>query len=232
MEKVTIMSLTSQLKDAESPLAAFMTTEFPRVKEFSAAFRAVRPDDAEAFHPPAAAGTRVAWGTLNAAIDHRLRYAFSDSRALPETVELGIAGAFRLAGPRISVALRRAGDDLGLLLDELIAAEQPTSRSRAVVLAAAAEARFARLCYAMAWFEEVYRTRRLWPGTPLGEAGPGFTVDELLAAVPGYAVEDLTAQTGIASRGWASSGRHARLPTYTPVPTSRGHLMSGALTPT
>jgi hypothetical protein len=42
------MSLTSELKDAESPLSAFMAAEFSRVKEFAAAFRAVRPTDAEA----------------------------------------------------------------------------------------------------------------------------------------------------------------------------------------
>jgi hypothetical protein len=57
----------------------------------------VRPDDAEALRPPVAAGTRVAWGTLNAAIDYQLRYAFRDGCALPETVERGIAGAFRIA---------------------------------------------------------------------------------------------------------------------------------------
>jgi hypothetical protein len=143
-----------------------MAAQFPQVKELSAALRAVRPDDAEALHPLVAAGTRVAWGTLNAAIDHRLRYAFSDGRALQETVERGIAGA---------------------------------SRSLPLVLPMAAEARFARLCYAMAWSEEVYRTGRLWPGTPLGDAGPGFTVKDLLAAVPADAVEDLVAQTEIAS---------------------------------
>jgi hypothetical protein len=199
VKKVLTMSLTSELKDAESPLSAFMAAQFPQVKELSAALRAVRPDDAEALHPPVAAGTRVAWGTLNAAIDHRLRYAFSDGRALPETVERGIAWSFRIAAPGTGPAFRRAGDDLGLLLGELIAAEQPASRSLPLVLPMAAEARFARLCYAMAWFEEVYRTGRLWPGTPLGDAGPGFTVKDLLAAVPADAVEDLVAQTEIAS---------------------------------
>lgn len=193
------MSLTSELKDAESPLSAFMSAQFPVVRELSAAFRAVRPNDAEALHPPVEAGTRVAWGTLNAAIDHRLRYAFSDSCALPETVERGIAGAFRIAAPGAGAALRQAGDELSLLLRELIAAEQPASRSRPLVLPMAAEARLARLCYAMAWFEEVYRTRRLWLGTPLGDARPGFTVKDMLAAVPAYAVEDLIAQAEIAS---------------------------------
>jgi hypothetical protein len=193
------MSLTSELKDPGSPLSAFMAAQFPQVKEFSAAFRTVRPADSAALQPPVEAGTRVAWGTLNAAIDHRLRYAFTDSRALPETVERGMAGAFRLASSAAGDAVRRAADDLGFMLSELIAAEQPAARSRPLLLPEAAEERFARLCYAMAWFEEVYRTRRLWPGTPLGDAGLGFTVKELLEAVPLYAVEDLVAQAEVAS---------------------------------
>ena len=193
------MSLTSQLNDPESLLSAFMAAQFPQVKEFSAVFRAVRPADGEALQPPVEAGTRVAWGTVNAAIDHRLRYAFANSRAVPQTVERGMAGAFRLAAPAAGDAVRRTGDDLEVMLSELIAAEQPASRSRPLLLPGAAEERFARLCYAMAWFEEVYRTRRLWPGTPLGEAGPGFTVKQLLEAVPGYAVEDLMAQAEVAS---------------------------------
>lgn len=78
-------------------------------KEFTAAFRAVWAGDAEVLQPPVAAGTRVAWGTLNAAIDHRLRYAFCDSRTLPQNVEHGIAGAFRLAGPWTGTALWRTG---------------------------------------------------------------------------------------------------------------------------
>lgn len=191
------MSLTSELKDAESPLAVFMKEQFPRVRELSAAFRAERPADGAGLRPPVADGTRVMWGTLNGAIDHRLRYAFSDSRALPDTVLLGIAGAVRAAGPAVGTAIRRAGDDLESVLGELIAAERPASQSRPLLLPAAAEARLARLCYAMTWFEEVYRSGRLWPGTPVGDAGPRFTVADLLAAVPAYAVEDLAAQAEV-----------------------------------
>jgi hypothetical protein len=210
------MSLTSELNDPESALSAFMAAQFPQVKGLSAAFRTVLPADAEALQPPVEAGTRVAWGTLNAAMDHRLRYAFADSRSFPRTVELGMAGAFRLAAPATAEAIRRAGDGLEVMLSELIAAEQPASRSRPLLLPGAAEERFARLCYAMTWFEEVYRTRRLWPGTPLGEAGPGFTVIELLEAVPRYAVDDLLAQVQVASvalnelrAAWPPSRVHA-----------------------
>ncbi len=55
------MSLTSELDDPGSPLSAFMSAQFPQVKEFSAVFRAVRPAGAEALQPPVEAWTRVAW---------------------------------------------------------------------------------------------------------------------------------------------------------------------------
>ena len=51
----------------------------------------------------------------------------------------------------------------------------------------------------MAWFEEVYRTGRLWPGTPLGDAGWYLTTSQLLAAVPAYAVADVQAQVHLAA---------------------------------
>jgi hypothetical protein len=51
----------------------------------------------------------------------------------------------------------------------------------------------------MAWFEEVYRTGRLWPGTPLGDADSTLTTSQLLAAVPAYAVADLEAQVYLAA---------------------------------
>ena len=39
-------------------------------------------------------------------------------------------------------------------------------------------------CVVAAWFEQVYRSRRLWPGTPLSDADETVTLDRLLAAVP------------------------------------------------
>jgi hypothetical protein len=50
----------------------------------------------------------------------------------------------------------------------------------------------------MAWFEEARRSGRLWPGTPLGDAGPDLVFDQILAAVPDYAVADMAAQVQLA----------------------------------
>ena len=193
------MSLTSQLNDPESLLSAFMAAQFPQVREFSAAFRAVRPADGEALQPPVEAGTRVAWGTSMPRSTTGYGTRSLTAARCPRRLSAAWPGHSGLQPLRLETAVRRAGDDLEVMLSELIAAEQPASRSRPLLLPGAAEERFARLCYAMAWFEEVYRTRRLWPGTPLGEAGPGFTVKQLLEAVPGYAVEDLMAQAEVAS---------------------------------
>ncbi len=44
----------------------------------------------------------------------------------------------------------------------------------------------------------VYRTGRLWPGTPVGDAQPNLDVGSLLAVVPAYAVADLAGQVSLA----------------------------------
>ncbi|GAA1506474.1 hypothetical protein GCM10009677_43730 [Sphaerisporangium rubeum] len=106
--------------------------------------------------------------------------------------------AVHLADPTACGAIYATGTALCETLAELLSEERPHDRSHPGLLSEHAEARLSRLCYAMAWFEEIYRTGRLWPGTPLGDASPDMTVDQLLAAVPAYAVEDLAAQAGVA----------------------------------
>jgi hypothetical protein len=55
------------------------------------------------------------------------------------------------------------------------------------------EERFARAGYVSTLYEEVFRSGRLFPNTPLGSAGSHTTLPDLLAAVPDYAVDDLIA---------------------------------------
>jgi hypothetical protein len=194
------VSLTSELKNPKSPLSAFMAAEFPGTRSLSAAFREARPADADALTPSVPEGTRVMWGTLNAAFDHRLRYAFTDSDDLPQGMSITLAGVGQLADPSSAAPIRQAGMDQWSMLVELVREDRPGNRDHPLLLpCAAAETRLARLCYAMAWYEEVYRTGRLWPRTPLGDAGPAFTVTDLLNAVPEYAVADLLGQVRLAS---------------------------------
>ena len=92
----------------------------------------------------------------------------------------------------------QAAGGLRAALADLVGSERPADRSRQIPLAGKAEERLLRICYALSWFEEVYRTGRLWPGTPLGGADRDLSVSELLAAVPAYAVWDLLAQVDLA----------------------------------
>ena len=194
------MSLTSALDDRDSPISKFMAAELPGLKELQAAYRAQRPADTDALRPQPLEGIqRPAWGTLGQAIDHRLRYAFADRDEPSTAVSTGMVLA--AAGPdrAVTEAIDLAASGLRAALADLISQEQPSDRARAIPLAGYAEERLLRICYAMAWFEEVYRTGRLWPGTPLGDADRSLSTSQLLAAVPPYAVADLQAQVYLAA---------------------------------
>jgi hypothetical protein len=105
------------------------------------------------------------------------------------------------AGPDRAVtgAIALTAHGLQAELADLISQERPSGRAREIPLAGSAEERLLRICYVMAWFEEVYRTGRLWPGTPLGDADSALTTSQLLAAVPACAVADLEAQVYLAA---------------------------------
>jgi hypothetical protein len=197
------MSLSAQLDDAGSPLARFMRSSFPDVKNVSAAFDALRPSDSEALVPQVPDDVHVPWRTLNNAIDHRLRYGFSHRGVPSESVERGIAAAWRLASRNSADAIKETADDLAAALAELVARERPVHRTRSLALPTEAEQALDRMCYALAWFEQVYRSRRLWPSTPLGDAKPGLTIEQLLKAVPGYAVDDIAAAARLAEASFA-----------------------------
>jgi hypothetical protein len=169
------MSLTSVIADRASPFGAFgafIEAELPNVRDLSAAFRAARPADGDALRPTAPEGTEPAWGTIGAAIDHRLRYAFADQGEPSESVEAGIRVAPYLAPADARYAIRRAGDDLVEALHALVTQECPSGRTRPMLLPAAAEDELARICYVMTWFVETRRSGRLWPG-PHWRCGAG-----------------------------------------------------------
>lgn len=180
-----------------------MAAEFPDLKQLSGAYRAVRPADADAVRPNPAQGIRPAWGTLGAAIDHRIRYAFTDQHTPSGAVNIGMTAAVALAPQTARDATRRTATALLADLAGIIGRERPFERARPIPLAVAAEQELNRLCYAMAWFEEAYRSGRLWPGTPLGDADPELTLARLLGAVPTYAIADLAAQVRLADSALA-----------------------------
>ena len=167
-------------------------------------WRARRPGGLPAIQPVPPEGVKPARDVLGAAIDHRLRLALSDSLRLGDSVR---AGAAFVVAPQmarsepIGVALRVAGAKLFREAEKLVAELRPSDRW--TTLSAADEERLARVCVVAAWFEQVYRSRRIWPGTPLGDADETVTLDHLLAAVPTYVVADIVAMTGVAYRALA-----------------------------
>ena len=96
----------------------------------------------------------------------------------------------------VGAALRVAGEKLFREAEKLVAELRPSARWG--TLSAADEERLARVCVVAAWFEQVYRSRRLWPGTPLSDADETVTLDRLLAAVSTYVVADIVAMTALA----------------------------------
>jgi hypothetical protein len=201
------MNLSSMVSDNSSSLRRFLTAEMPDVRAVRSAYRAALPTRVDVVQPMPPGGARPRWSTLGAAIDHRLRYALSDiaspSGAVTEGIDMSGTPAFGSPWP-VAEAIGKAGNDLLGELERLLADHRPFDRRRPVRLPVAAEARLSRACYAAVWFEELYRSGQLWPGTPLGDAGPDFTLDALLAAVPGYAVDDLAAMAELADTGLAS----------------------------
>lgn len=88
---------------------------------------------------------------------------------------------------------------MGKFLDHL-RSEEPQLRSRQWVLGQPAEERLDRLCYALAWFERVYRDGVISAESPLGTSSGALDAEGLLAQVPEYAVDDLQVQIRLAER--------------------------------
>jgi hypothetical protein len=199
---VASMSLTSEIKAKRSVLSVFLEEELPGLANVRTAYRSVRPNR-PTVRPTPPDGTRVQYGTIGAALDHRLRFAFSDTLQENSAVAAGIriAANPQLGFPLpVAKALSHAGSELLSELRKIVAEVKPHDRSRPILLPDTAEDYLSRLCYVAAWFEELFRTGRAWPGTPLGNADGTITLSSLLAAVPAYAVDDLRSQAALADR--------------------------------
>lgn len=212
-----------------------MAAELPDVAGARAALRArlprgpvLRPDTA-AFDAP------YPWSTVGMAADARLRLAMSPTAATAARQRPALAGADLAAlchgvdtdtlpmpevitalGPWGSESVTGAGAEALARVRDLVAAQRPTGDDWE--LPGRGEQELARLMVTLAWFEEVYRTGRLWPGSALdavrADAGLGTAaavVDALTALVPGVVVADLCALVRLAcERGdWAALSARA-----------------------
>lgn len=200
------MSLTSVLSNGSSPFRRLMAAELPDVAAVRAGYRARRPVGLDVVRPNPPDGTTPAWGTLGAAIDHRIRCMLSDARPTGGAVDagVGLVDSPRMNRPApVAGALRGSGVALLRKIERMFGERRPFDRARRTPLLAHDEEQLDRLCVVAAWFEEIYRSGRLWPGTPLGDAGADVTLDALLAAVPPYMVSDLATMAGLAHIGLA-----------------------------
>ncbi|MDG4793610.1 hypothetical protein [Micromonospora sp. WMMD1082] len=110
----------------------------------------------------------------------------------------GVALAAALGG---SVAVREVGVALLSAFEEHLRRFQPQRRGRRWLLDEEAEASLDQMCFALAWFDRVYRDGSIPVGSPLTSATIIPTgLEGLLEAVPDYAIMDLQVQIRLAER--------------------------------
>lgn len=84
------MSLTSQIDSPDSPFSRFGALHLPRPRTAMDSYRTTtRTAQRPVTLPQPPPGVRSAWGTIGAAIDHRLRYAFTTHQAIDTAVRAG-----------------------------------------------------------------------------------------------------------------------------------------------
>lgn len=187
------MSLTSELKKRDSAIRALLDEAFTTWKQLTTDWRRRRPGDSESARHHLDQIANPPWSTLGQTIDHRLRFALSNSRAFADPVERGLAAAVRRRLIRRAVA-----DDLRAELGCVIDEYEPSDRSAPLRLPAAAEERLLRLCYVMSGFEAFYRNPTR-PAPMLAGDPDTVSLDTMLTEVPDYCVADLLAQVELAS---------------------------------
>jgi hypothetical protein len=196
------MSLTSLLRDEDSALSVWLAKQLPNIAAVRSAYRAALPVR-RVRRPVALAGSVVRWDTLGTAIDHRLRCAFTTTGS-PVAVEAGIEFATRLVPASTARRVYEVGQQVLNERARLLDACEPDQRGRRWPLEGRSEERLAQVCYAMAWFEEVFRAGKLRGGTPISEASNTLTVNDMLRAVPSYVVTDIRVQVTLAEHALAS----------------------------
>jgi hypothetical protein len=204
------LPLMGQLNYPEAPISRFLAERLPDIGRLHVRYlrRAVAL-------PPAIQPIDVrspAWTDLGHAIDYRLRLSLGSGPG--DAVAHGIAaigGPASLPGapdPTTRAALHTAGRELLGRLRRHVERRDPLS-----------DEQLSRLCFVAASYEAVYRTGRIQRGNMLMSAPPRVTLADLTAAVPGYAVEDLSRQYALAEAPFAqlrAQPAHARIcgPTF------------------
>jgi len=207
------MSLTSALKNPKSPLGRFVAERLANSGLIRDDWKA-RVADRPTLRPPAEAGP-TPWSTIGMAIDYRIRYYFAVTPPADLVAVHGGMWKIGAGGPVIDLAVpgprRHEGfiffdrDDLGELPRE--EARSASSLAWQLVqhltiltdrlapvgkrLALSDEAELARVCYALALYEELYRVGPMAIDSALYGLPAGATLDDLLGLVRPVIVDDL-----------------------------------------
>jgi hypothetical protein len=185
------LNLTLQLKYPNSPMSQFMAEHLPNspalvqdfLQQIAGLPHPVQPIDVK--YPD--------WAALGHAIDLRLRIWLGSPLGAPVSCGIDAIDSHTLVrgAPPASTrgALHRAGQDL------LCAVDRHLDHSSRLT-----EGTLSRLCFVAAYYEDVYRTGEVRRYSMLADATATTTLDDLLAAVPAYAIDDIGRQMELAGK--------------------------------
>lgn len=209
------MSLTSHLRDKNSPVRAWINARFPELTRTLRSLRGDLPSDLaeRTIKPPEG----VPPSTIGIAFDYRVRLflgltpvsdtvAYKGARQLveahvnelePENPALWRNARETADGMAVGGWVDLADADVGHLApavflaaaDSMLAALDPVGR----ILDADSETRLDLICCAMALFEEVFRYGGIWEGSPLAVLPMVGSADDVLARVPASWTRDVGA---------------------------------------
>ncbi|MEX2983954.1 hypothetical protein [Streptomyces sp. C36] len=200
------MSVMLMLRDAHSPLRAFLESELPHTGRLREAYRAALPAGMAVVTPQAPLGEPPKWSVLATAIDCRLRLALTSGEQPLRGIEDGIAAASKAlsTAPDIAAAVAGSGRDLLALLKSLAGQHHPEDRNRPLQRDPETEDRLARACYGAALFKGVGHCADPTVSRLLRHvAHPHLTLDELLAGVEDYEARDTSELTAVAATALA-----------------------------
>lgn len=188
------LNLTLQLRYPSSPMSQFMARFLPNSP---ALVRDYLQQIASLPHPVQPVDVKYPdWAALGHAIEFRLRLSLGSPLGVPVSTGIDTVGSeVSLPGAPSSstrAALRKAGKELLSTVDRYL--DHATALD---------EDTLSRLCFVAAYYEDIYRTGVIRRYSMLASATPATTLDDLAAAVPGYAIEDISRQMKLAEEPFA-----------------------------
>lgn len=195
------MSLTSELKNPDSDISRFFARHLPNVTPLADhvsrwAARLPRPTGPFGH-------IDIPWRYLGHTIDHRIRVSLGVPHGSPIRVGVkmleGWLWDIRCENEDARPALHRVGL-------KMLAELETYGRPPLVHDTAEEGERLIRLCFIASCFERVFRSGEVDPDNLLLRVGADATLDTLLAKIPRFVIDDITAQLCLAqdhdALGW------------------------------